>query len=84
MAVQASPVEINGDITKLLSRWGKGDREAVDELFATVYRELHRLAGKAIRQEGRDRIGPAAEIARRQAQRRADHIGDQRCRRGDH
>ena len=54
MALSASPVEITGDITEILSRWGKGDRQAVDELFATVYRELHRLAGDAIRQEGRD------------------------------
>ena len=54
MAVSAPPLEVSGDITKILSRWESGDRQAVDELFPKVYRELHRLADHAIRKEGRD------------------------------
>ena len=33
-----------GDLTRLLERWGNGDREAVTELIPLVYNELYVLA----------------------------------------
>lgn len=33
-----------GDVTQMLSGWGKGDRKALDRLLPVVYQELRRLA----------------------------------------
>jgi RNA polymerase sigma factor (TIGR02999 family) len=41
-------------ITQLLSRWGKGDRSALDELTPIVYDELRRLAHRHMSGERRD------------------------------
>jgi RNA polymerase sigma-70 factor (ECF subfamily) len=38
-------------VTKLLIDWGKGDRNALDEMLPLVYDELRRLAGHYLRQE---------------------------------
>ena len=40
-----------GDLTRLLERWGQGDRDAVAELMPLVYNELHALAGGYLRNE---------------------------------
>ena len=39
------------DVTKLLLRWGNGEREAFDALAPLVYDELRRLAGRYLRRE---------------------------------
>ena len=36
------------DITQLLTAWSSGDHEARDELFGVLYRDLHRLAHRAL------------------------------------
>jgi RNA polymerase sigma-70 factor, ECF subfamily len=41
-----------GEITRLLARWGAGEREALDELVALVYDELHQLAAKHLYRQG--------------------------------
>ena len=38
-------------VTRLLERWSKGDREALDELMPLVYQELRRLANNYLRRE---------------------------------
>jgi RNA polymerase sigma-70 factor (ECF subfamily) len=37
-----------GEVTRLLSAWGAGDREAADRLFALLYDELRRMAHRAL------------------------------------
>jgi RNA polymerase sigma factor (TIGR02999 family) len=39
------------DVTDLLIDWGKGDQEALKTLMPLVYDELHRLAGRYLRNE---------------------------------
>jgi RNA polymerase sigma factor (TIGR02999 family) len=39
------------DITLLLQAWGGGERSALEKLTPAVYRELHRIAGRYMRQE---------------------------------
>jgi RNA polymerase sigma factor (TIGR02999 family) len=43
--------DVPGDLTRLLERWGDGDRDAVAELMPLVYNELHSLAGSYLRNE---------------------------------
>jgi RNA polymerase sigma factor (TIGR02999 family) len=38
-----------GEITELLEAWSEGRRDAVDEVFARLYDELHRLARAQVR-----------------------------------
>ena len=42
-----------GDITHLLHKWGRGDRQAFDQLTPLVYGELKSLAGHYLRLEHR-------------------------------
>ena len=42
---------MTGDVTRLLERWGAGDREASAELIALVYQELHAMARSQMRRE---------------------------------
>jgi len=42
------------EITTLLVDWGKGDKDALDQLFPLVERELHRLAHSYMRREDPD------------------------------
>lgn len=39
------------NVTQMLQAWSDGDQNALDELFAMVYEELHRLAGAYMRRE---------------------------------
>jgi RNA polymerase sigma-70 factor, ECF subfamily len=39
------------DVTRLLTRWAKGDEKALDEVTPLVYRELRRLAASQLRKE---------------------------------
>ncbi|MEO8275633.1 MAG: sigma-70 family RNA polymerase sigma factor [Thermoanaerobaculia bacterium] len=39
------------EITRLLERWGAGERNAFEELFPVLYPELKRLAGRQLRGE---------------------------------
>jgi RNA polymerase sigma factor (TIGR02999 family) len=41
-----------GEITRLLERWGAGERAALDELTSLVYDELHRLAANHLYRQG--------------------------------
>jgi len=45
----------SSDITGILRRWSRGDREAVDELVPVVYSELKRLAHARLRMERQGR-----------------------------
>jgi RNA polymerase sigma-70 factor (ECF subfamily) len=45
------PDRSQGDVTELLSRWGQGDRAALDEATRIVYGELHRIADGYMRRE---------------------------------
>jgi RNA polymerase sigma factor (TIGR02999 family) len=36
-----------GEVTNLLTAWGKGDQNALNELMPLVYNELHRIARRA-------------------------------------
>jgi len=38
-----------GEVTHLLTAWGKGDHEALNELMLLVYNELHKMAQRAWR-----------------------------------
>lgn len=38
-----------GEVTSLLTAWGKGDQNALNELIPLVYNELHRMAQRAWR-----------------------------------
>lgn len=40
---------MNTPITELLLAWGKGDKEALDQLVPLVHHELHRLASRQMR-----------------------------------
>jgi RNA polymerase sigma-70 factor (ECF subfamily) len=40
-----------GNVTQLLSRWAKGDRQALEDLTPIVYRELRLLAASYLRKE---------------------------------
>lgn len=37
------------DVTALIGRAGRGEKDAADRLFATVYKDLHRIAGRVLR-----------------------------------
>jgi len=37
-----------GEVTRLLGAWGGGDRAAADRLFALLYKELRRIAHRAL------------------------------------
>ena len=39
------------EVTQLLVDWGKGDVQALDQLMPLVYNELHRIAGRYLRNE---------------------------------
>ena len=39
------------DVTELLSRWTRGDRDALDALVPVVYSELRRMAARFLRRE---------------------------------
>lgn len=40
-----------GNVTEILNRWGRGEREALDELLPLVYGELRSLADNYMRRE---------------------------------
>ena len=46
--------EASPEVTRLLSRWGRGDKEALDALTPLVYDELRRLAKIYLRRERAD------------------------------
>ena len=43
-------------LTQLIQRAAKGDADAADRLFTTMYDELRRLAGARLRAGGRDTL----------------------------
>lgn len=53
--MQPSPAEV-GDVTRLLQRWSRGERDALDKLMPLVYERLRHLAHDRLRGEhGEDR-----------------------------
>ena len=40
-------MDSEGEVTSLLTAWGKGDQNALNELMPLVYNELHRMARRA-------------------------------------
>jgi RNA polymerase sigma factor (TIGR02999 family) len=53
MLVTPEPMEAQpkSDVTELLSRWTRGDRDALDALVPVVYSELRRMAARFLRRE---------------------------------
>ncbi len=49
-----NPTAPGSDVTDLLRRWGRGDREALDRLMPLVYEELHRIASRYLTHERSD------------------------------
>ena len=45
-----------GEVTELLVGWNRGEEDALGKLLPLVYDELHRLAGRYLRQERPDHI----------------------------
>jgi len=45
---------VSEDITKLLSDWKNGDKEALDKLIPIVYNELYKIASNRLSQERSD------------------------------
>ena len=43
--------KVPGELTRLLERWGEGDREAVADLIPLVYSELYSMARSFLRHE---------------------------------
>jgi RNA polymerase sigma factor (TIGR02999 family) len=46
-----SSMSSSKNVTQLLADWGNGDKQALEELMAAVYQELHRLADYYLRRE---------------------------------
>ncbi len=44
------------DVTQMLVAWSNGDAGALDSLMQLIYAELHRLAGRYMRNEGPDHL----------------------------
>lgn len=56
-------MSIQEEVTQLLIRWKEGDRAAADQLAPIVYRELHRLAERYLRDESSARtLQPTALV----------------------
>lgn len=47
-------IEQAEDVTELIGRAGRGEKDAADRLFATVYKDLHRLAERVLRSANGD------------------------------
>ena len=45
------------DVTRLLQAWSDGDSAALDQLFAAVYRDLHRQAERYMRAQSSGHTG---------------------------
>ncbi len=56
------PVEPVGDITEILSAWGKGDSRALDRLFPVVYEELRSLAHRRAGRNRGETLGTTALV----------------------
>ncbi len=53
----------DGQVTGLLLAWGRGDRQALDQLMPMVYGELRRLAGSYLRNQRSDQtLQPTALV----------------------
>jgi len=63
------------EITRLLDRWGKGDREALAELMPLVYAELHDLAEAYLRRERSDHTLQATALVHEAYLRLRDERG---------
>ena len=54
-------MDSQGEVTSLLTAWGKGDQNALNELMPLVYSELHRMARRAwIGQDHANTLQPTA------------------------
>jgi RNA polymerase sigma factor (TIGR02999 family) len=54
---------MNGDVTQLLERWGRGDRDALEELMPLVYDELRKLSRRYLRMERADHTLQSTALA---------------------
>jgi len=53
----------SGQVTQLLADWGRGNKQALDELTSLVYRELRKLAaGHLARENGAATLQPTALV----------------------
>jgi RNA polymerase sigma factor (TIGR02999 family) len=56
-------MDSQGEVTRLLAAWGKGDPYALDQLMPLVYAELHRIARRVWnRRQHNDTLQPTALI----------------------
>jgi len=53
----------HSEITALLARWARGDRQTLDELTERLYKELRQLAKSYLRRERPDHSLPPTAIA---------------------
>lgn len=60
--MRRAPVPARTEVTELLQQWSDGRREALDELFPLLYRELHNLAAAQLRREFGRRSLQATEL----------------------
>lgn len=61
------------DVTRLLSRLGSGDAAALDELMASVYDQLRRIAHNQLHGEGADHPFRTTELVHEAYEKLVDH-----------
>jgi RNA polymerase sigma factor (TIGR02999 family) len=61
------------DVTRLLSRLGSGDAAALDELMATVYDQLRRIAHNQLHEERKDHPFQTTELVHEAYEKLVDH-----------
>ncbi len=54
--------EDSSDIAVLIAQWSSGDRKALDQLLAHLYRDVHAIAVRQLRSERRVTIRPTALV----------------------
>jgi RNA polymerase sigma-70 factor, ECF subfamily len=52
----------NGDVTRLLVEWSKGDKESLSKLTPIVYSQLHKLAERALSRQQQHTLQPTALV----------------------
>jgi len=72
MSTSTCPRTAGSEITGLLERWSRGDRDALAQLMPIVYARLHALADRAMRRERRDHTLQATALVHEAFLRLAD------------
>lgn len=81
LGVQLMGEADSGEVTRLLRRWSRGDRQAIDQLMPLVYDDLRRLARRYLQGERRDHTLETSALVNESFVRLAGHDQmDWRCR----